>query len=165
MTTSSTTDHVASGSKVVDIAERFKWEAPELRPIAQVEGDKPTPWAYPCPSWCDGKGAEHEEGAHVDNAGNRRHTSPILSVRVDCARPYAVEDGRGRTVYMDGNISAQLSSSSRAPQLPSIRMAVNYGNPDRSGRHATTYLARMFPDEVRELISVLQYLLKVGMED
>lgn len=139
-------------------ADQLAWEAPELRQVFTLPDDRET-WAHPCPDWCTGDGVGHDPEWATGHA--RMHESRDLRVRQDAARSYYDPECGG---YYAGHLRLRLTSGSRNTDRPQIAISVHWGSANETGMEKTFSLASMFPDEVRELITVLQHLLKVGQE-
>ncbi|MFW6776272.1 hypothetical protein ACOACO_18470 [Nocardioides sp. CPCC 205120] len=137
-------------------AAQMQWEAPELRTTFVADGDSDPDWFTGCPSWCHG-GTGHESPRPM--YGQREHRSASLRVRQDEAGAYREEGDDGVTI---GHLECHLVMPSRST-TPQIQVRARYGHPKDLGRR-DFLLAPMHPDETRELIAVLQHLLKVGTE-
>lgn len=141
----------SAGSAHDEVTRRDQaaWEAPELRPVFTRFGE-PEQWPHPCPDWCTGDGPDHEVAA-IAARRTRRHRSESIRVRQDAAFGYDSFDGADDDGgVMAANLEVYLDATSRA---------AHYG---KNERHATFKVAPMYPDEIRELICVLQHLLKVA---
>ena len=137
-------------------ADQAAWEAPPLRQVFTPDTER-EPWAHPCPDWCtqDNPGHDVTETAY----GVRTHRSALLRVRMDGAKAYDSEEG-DVSGMMAAHIEAALIAGSRDPDRPRIQLVARFG--DGGGREKVWRLSGLFPDEARELIAVLQHLLKVG---
>lgn len=146
--------------------DQIAWEAPQLRPTLVPYGAKET-WTLPCPDWCTGEGPGHDIGALL-LGGWRRHQSASLRVRHDSGRVYEVADDESDEAADDdgiraGNLELALRASSRAPDRPYVQMTIHGGRAvDGRVMHIKHDVGGFYPDEVRELICVLQHLLKVA---
>ncbi len=146
--------------------EMFLWAAPTRRPTFSTE-KHPTPLSMKCPTWCQGDGPGHEWDAGA-NGSWPRHTSPGLRVRIHSGRGYEDtredSDERGDEYGIrHANIEAALTRSDRnTGRETGIQLTYNAG--DGNGGHVQRAIPAMFPDEARELVAVLQHLLRVGQE-
>ncbi|WP_418063185.1 hypothetical protein [Pimelobacter simplex] len=147
-------------------ADQMAWEAPFLRPIIRLLDDEPMALADPCPDWCKGDGPDWCKG---DGAGHsadesvfstrRKHKSAELTVRTDFHYPYAVGDDA-----IWAHLAVFLEQPERGAEQPHIRIHRRYGDGGTDGGMLAMETAILHFDEVRELIVVLQHLLKIGQE-
>jgi hypothetical protein len=156
-----TTPAPESATPEITRADQFAWEAPELRPTFIPDGERET-WAYPCPDWCTGEGLGHD--AERILAKFRTHQSAALRIRQDGGLGYETSDDPHDELGDDDgiratNLEVSLVASSRV-MTPRVQLVAHYG--DGAGNHKSFRLVGLYPDEVRELICVLQHLLKVG---
>lgn len=144
--------------------DQAAWEAPELRPIFTPDGRKEAGWLTDCPTWCDGDGEGHDPDSVV-NYGRRWHESAAYQVRQDTTRGYWTDED-GRDGMMAANFTVQLEMGSWGV-FPKVRLRRWFGMADGKGswRRGTQDLGSLGQHEVRELICVLQHLLKVAQED
>lgn len=139
------------GKKAQDL---FEFEAPSLRSTTTTPA-APLALTSPCPDWCSG----HEWWAGAGAAGKANHASPSLRVGTDF--DFGYEDAKESDRRHKAHVRAWLTQQSRERD-PRIRVGRargdGYGDPDLERSFD------LYPDEARELIAVLQYLLKVGQE-
>lgn len=147
-------------------AEQAAWEAPVLRPVftAYVEQRTREEWPVDCPDWCQGMGADGHN-LHFRTLSAGRHESTELRVRQDGARAFEGESTDGREGVTQGHLGAQLIAGSRR-HATRVLLTEHWGRTvdGRQGVESSRELAGMYLDEVRELIAVLQHLLKVAQE-
>jgi hypothetical protein len=146
-------------SPTITAADQRAWEAPALRPTFTPEGGTEK-WAHPCPDWCTGTGEGHDLYWATHSA--RYHRSASLRVRQDAELAFESPLEEADGVYA-GHLDVSLVANSRALE-PKVWIVSHYGTSDTSdvGNRRKVALAPLYPDEVRELISVLQHLLKVA---
>lgn len=144
-------------AKSIDPIDQFEWEAPPLRGTLSTPME-PEKWHTECPDWCTGEGPRHAYDAAVE--GQRRHESRPLRVRLDAGRAYddPEEDG-----VRAAHFAVTLQKASRSEGRPVIAMTSHYGDGLGKGEHITRVHTQLYVDEARELVSVLQHLIKVAM--
>lgn len=153
--------HPPEVSTALSKADQAAWEAPALRPTFSA-WEATEQWAHPCPEWCSGEGQGHERGRIT--RGQRQHQSHELLVRHDSLLGYwdVADEVDG---VSSAHIACSLIAGSRQQGDPQIQMVLRYGSViDGESKRKTFKTGGLFPDEVRELIAVLQHLLKVGSE-
>ncbi len=143
----------------IEKLDQAAWEAPELQPTFTSYAKGRQEWPLPCPDWCLGDDAEGHQLWHMVSKG-RRHQGPVYRVGVDHHWGYETNVD-GVEGVSRANFEIHLQALSRDLQ-PRIALRYNYGDADRHRRQYV--LPALYVDEVRELIAVLQHLLKVGQE-
>lgn len=143
--------------------DQAAWEAPALRPVFTAALDTEE-WAYDCPPWC-----RHGDDGHtlVSGMRGRRHDSSALRVKVDGGYSYwavDLDDEGDEEGVIAAHLAVKLVAGSRSPQDSRIKISYVAGSSDDGERVSMGLGAPMYHDEVRELIAVLQHLLKVGQE-
>ncbi|MBM7518249.1 hypothetical protein [Nocardioides nitrophenolicus] len=137
-------------------ADQMAWERPELRPTFTPDG-KREKWAHPCPPWCDQDGDHHDVLRLIDGA--RGHMGTPILIRTDGGRGY-YDDVAGVEGIRNPHLEVRLGAASRALE-PRIQITRVWGE---DGERRSNTIPAMYFDEVRELITVLQHLMKVGQE-
>jgi hypothetical protein len=146
----------SESASTIDRLDQAAWEAPQLRETYIAEGAHEE-WAHPCPDWCLGTSdLGHDAGQII--TGSRWHRGPELRVRQDAGVGYD-ELRDGKDGIRAAHIEARLVAASRE-MIPKVQLRVLCG--DRDGKRKGFKLSPLYPDEVRELIGVLQHLLKVA---
>jgi hypothetical protein len=134
--------------------DQAAWEAPNLRSIFVGDLDGPDTLPGPCPSRCEQDHPVEKRLRFV-----REHRSTELSVREDHERYYVGDD-------IDEGIAAHLSFRLVEPvrDTGSPRISMWHVKGDGHGDPIQVRAGSFYFDEVREIIAVLQHLLKVGLE-
>ncbi|GAA5143267.1 hypothetical protein GCM10023340_08280 [Nocardioides marinquilinus] len=149
-------------------ADQAAWEAPPLRPTF-VDYDGRAPQVMPCPDWCAQKDSTHRAGLLAE--GGRLHRGHFLRVMTTIANGYYddafPEEGEGEAD--EGVRAAHLRVAlvcGWRDSTPRIRIEKLEGKRDERGNSVptVTQCATLYADEARELIAVLQHLLKVGLD-
>lgn len=143
----------ATEAGVIERLDQVTWEAPPLRPTFATV-DEHEHMANDCPDWCAG---DHDPEKLMTDS-RRMHRSTSLLVRQDNALGYAdyVDERPG---VMAGHLELQLVARDR-DLVPQVAVIAHWG--DGRGEPKSWRASPLYADEVRELIAVLQHLLKVG---
>lgn len=137
-------------------ADQMAWEAPELRTIFLELDDGPRDLVSECPDWCDREGLGHDPDRVFEE--QREHQGARFRVRQD--RSNYFDRGSEGAEATAGHLELTLVLHERGV-VPRVHIAQRWGSRGDVCSHA---VGSFYFDEVRELIAVLQHLLKVGQE-